>query len=150
MALPTAVGGVLLFHAVLVLLVAVSVATVSPHLARPSWVDAPEGQRRWVAEARSMTHDVQRTLAAGETLPYDTVQRRLLPLSSRLDRHAELAPVTVDTDLVVAVTRLAIGCRVVGMELTRAQRLDWAAPGSEVAAVAAVADELSTALSPTE
>lgn len=148
MAYPAGVGVVLLFHAGLVLLVAVAVTAVGSLLAPPAWVRSPDGPNRWTAEARALTRDVQQVLDDGETLPYDRVQRRLLPLSSRLDRHAALAPATIDDDIVVAVTRLAIGCRVVGMELTRAQRLEWAAPGSDVAAVAAVADELSVALGP--
>lgn len=150
MALPAGVGVLLLFHAALLVTVAVAVAVVGSLLAPPAWVTSPDGPERWAAEARTMARDVQRVVDDGRTLPYDRVQRRLLPLSSRLDRHAELAPPAVDDDLVVGVTRLAIGCRAVGMELTRAQRLDWDAPDGEIAAVGTVAAELTTALASVE
>jgi hypothetical protein len=146
MALPAGVSVLLLFHAILFVLVALAVAVAGWLLAPPAWVTSPDAPERWLREARTMASDVQRLVDDGATLPDDRVRRRLLPLSGRLDRHAELAPAAVDDDLVVGVTRLAIGCRVVGTELTRAQRLDWDAPDGEVAAVAAVAEDLSRAL----
>ncbi|SFK89001.1 hypothetical protein SAMN04487950_1672 [Halogranum rubrum] len=140
------VGLTLLFQAALLGVVATAIFVVGTVLAPPKWVDSPDGASRWVEEARLVVRETQQVLDDGESRSYDRLQRRLLPLSSRLDRHAEIAPPAVDDRLVVGLTELGYGCRAVGMELTRAERLDWSAPGGDVATARSVAAELVVAL----
>lgn len=132
----------LLFQAVLLGVVATAIFAVGTLLSPPDWVDAPGAATRWTEETLPVVRDVQEALDVEGPVAYDRLQRRLLPLSSRLDRHAGFAPAAVDDRLVASVTELGYGCRAVGMELSRAERVDWDAPGSDVAAVRAVAEEL--------
>ncbi|SEP25912.1 hypothetical protein SAMN04487948_12815 [Halogranum amylolyticum] len=142
----TGVELTLLFQASLFGVVATAILVVGTRLAPPEWTDGPEAATRWAAELRPVVCEVRRTLAADGAARYDRLQRRLLPLSTRLDRHAATAPPAVDDELVVCVTELGYGCRAVGMELTRAQRVDWEAPDGEVVVVRSVAEEVLTAL----
>jgi hypothetical protein len=145
----TFVSGVeltLLFQAVLLGTVVTAISVVGWLLAPPDWGDTPGAATRWVDEVSPLVCEVQQTLDAGENVPHDRLQRRLLPLSSRLDRYAGIAPATVDDCLVGGVTELGYGCRTLGMELTHTERVDWGAPGSEVEAVRDVADDLLTEL----
>lgn len=146
MALVSGVELTLLFHAVLLGTVVTAISVVGWLLAPPDWGDTPGAATRWADEVCPLVCEVQQTLDVGESAPHDRLQRRLLPLSSRLDRYAGTAPATVDDCLVGGVTELGYGCRTIALELTHTERVDWDAPGSEVEAVRDVADDLRAEL----
>jgi hypothetical protein len=67
----------------------------------------------WTADTITLARDVR---AATDYEDFDEVQRRLVPLASRLDGHLRAAPPDADDRLRGLVRDLSVECRSVGME----------------------------------
>lgn len=77
---------------------------------------------QWYEEALSLLREIQRAVIRSEPLDQsDTIQRDLLPLSSRLQSHARTAPAGVDPELQGDLYNLGVDCYKVGMEHTTGQ-----------------------------
>jgi len=72
----------------------------------------------WYAEATALATEVRRLAERDGIADHDRIQRRVLPLSGRIRKHARAAPVGVDEHHVQQLYDLGEACYVVGMEHT--------------------------------
>lgn len=77
----------------------------------------------WYDRTGALAAEVRRTAADLDSAPYGSVQRRFIPLASRLRGQARRAPDDVEDALLVELNALATDCQALGMEYSRSEAI---------------------------